>query len=109
MLHPTYLAAGVIALVAALVAAFALRRKLLKTEDSPATKKWFGCFVGGLGTLNVLAYYVTENPTPDSLAMGWALAVFGGYMVESGRLRQRILELESKIDSLGASASKRAS
>ena len=65
MLHPTYLAAGVIALVAA----FALRRKLLKSEDSPATKKWFGWFVAGLGTLNVLAYYVTENPTPVRLEL----------------------------------------
>lgn len=106
MPHPIYLVAGVIALLVAMSATCLLRRSLLKSEDSPATKKWFGWVVSGLGTLLVLAYYATDNPPPDSLATGWALVVFGGYMVESGRLRERIRDLESKVDSLGASASK---
>lgn len=104
MHHLTYQIAGVIALLVAMTAAFTLRRFVTKSANSSGKYKLFGWFQAGLGTLCVLAYYTTENPPPDGIAMGWALAVFGGYMVESGRLRQRIRELEAKIDSLGTSA-----
>jgi drug/metabolite transporter (DMT)-like permease len=99
MNHPTYLVVGILAATAAVAVAVRLRGSLMKLEDSPATKKWFGWFVGGLGVLCVLAYYATDNPSPDNLAVGWALAVFGGYTVESGRLRERINKLEAKLSS----------
>ncbi len=106
MHNPTYLVAGVIALLVAMTVAFFLRRFLTKTADSPGRYKLFGWFQAALGTLCIAMYYLGEDSTPDSIALGWALAVFGGYMVESGRLRQKICDLESKLDSLGASASK---
>jgi len=105
MHQPTYQIAGVIALLVAMTVAFFLRRLLTKTADSPARYKLFGWFQAALGTLCIAMYYLTEDPTPDTIALGWALAVFGGYMVESGRLRQKICELEARIDLLGASAS----
>jgi hypothetical protein len=95
--------AGVTAVLLGFGVRVALRRTLLKSEDSATTRILFGWFVGGLGSFSVLAYYADGGGSPDSIAMGWALAVFGGYMVESGRLRQRIGELEARINSLGGS------
>jgi hypothetical protein len=106
MNHPTYQLAGVIALLVAMTAALFLRRFLTKSADSPGRYKLFGWFQAAAGTLCVAMYYLGEDPTPDTIALGWALVVFGGYMVESGRLRQRISDLESKLDSLAASSSK---
>ena len=70
MHHLTYQIAGVIALLVALTAAFALRRFVTKSADSPGRYKWFGWFQAALGTLCVAMYYLGRIPRPTASRWG---------------------------------------
>lgn len=101
MNHPSYVVVGIVTALVSLGVAIAVRRHWSRSPASPASYRVFGWLQASLGVFCIAAYHVSGEQSPDGIALGWALAVFGGYMVESGRLREKIAALEAKIDSLG--------
>ena len=96
----------IVTFLAIAAVAFVLRRSVRTTMEEPTRYRLFGWLQSGIGIVLIGAYYLGDARTPDTIALGWALTVFGGYMVESGRLRQKISELEGKINALGDSSNR---
>lgn len=93
----------IVTFLAIAAVAFVLQRSVRTTMEEPTRYRLFGWLQSGIGIVLIGAYYLGDARTPDTIALGWALTVFGGYLVESGRLRQRIGELEARTNSLGGS------
>ena len=65
--------------------------------ETPTSYRLFGWLQAGAGIVLIGTYYLGDAGTPDTIALGWALAVSGGLMVESATLRRRLLELEKRV------------